>query len=164
MLRKSEWTVLFILLVLGGGAGGARVLTGPPATRTDALAGDVLSALRNAGVPESALKMVAAQSALETSGWVGGLWNWNLGNLTQPDVSKPYVMQPGNALPFATFASLAEGAKAFVDHLTRTGVIQFASSGDLPGYVAALKKTAYAGTSANYDAYQAGMATWMSKL
>lgn len=161
-LRKSDWTVVFLLLVLGGG--GTRVLTGPPATRTDALQADVLAALRNAGVPEAALKMVAAQSALETNGWVGGLWNWNLGNLTQPDVSRPYVMQPGNALPFATFGSLAEGAKAFVDHLTRTGVIQYASSGDLPGYVAALKKSAYAGSSADYDAYQAGMTNWIAKL
>ena len=138
-------------------------MTGPAAKRTPTTAADVMAALRNAGCPDAAVKMVAAQSAFETAGWAG-LWEWNLGNIVQPDVTKPYVMQPGNDLPFQAYPNLAQGAAAYVDLLTRRGVIQYASSGDLAGYVGALKKAGYAGPGANYDAYQQGMALWMTRL
>jgi hypothetical protein len=72
--------------------------------------------------------MVAAQSALETAGWVGGMWDWNLGNITQPNLSLA-VYQPGNDLPFAKYASLAAGAAAMVALLTAKGVIQHAAAG-----------------------------------
>ena len=138
-------------------------MSGPAATRTPTTSADVMAALRDAGAPEAAVKMVAAQSAFETAGWTG-LWNWNLGNIIQPDTSKPYVMQPGNVLPFRSYPSLAAGAKAYVDLLTRKGIIQYASSGDLTGYVQALRAAGYAGPDANYDAYQNGMQAWLTRL
>jgi hypothetical protein len=136
---------------------------GRVAKRTPVHPSDVLAALRDAGVPEAAVRMVAAQSAFETAYWTG-LWEYNLGNIVQPDTSKPFVMQPGNSLPFRTYATLAAGAVDYVALLTRLGVIQHASEGDLDGYVAALKAAGYAGPDANYDAYKAGMARYMTQL
>lgn len=141
---------------------GRKMSRGPAATRTDSNASDVIAALKNAGCPDAAAQMVAAQSALETAGWVGGLWNWNVGNITQPNAALA-VYQPGVDLPFAKYDSLAAGAKAMVDLLTAKGVIQHAAAGDLAGYVDALKAMHYAG-DADYGAYKTGMAKWMLRL
>ena len=137
---------------------------GPPATRTLSHAQDVYAALRAAGLPDAAVRMVAAQSAFETAGW-SGLWNWNLGNITQPNAGQA-VYQPGNALPFAQYPDVNAGARALVQMLARgyPDAIPAAVAGDLPRYVAALKLGGYAGKDANYDAYEAGMARYMGSL
>jgi len=133
----------------------------PAATNTTLKTADVLAALRGAGVSESALALVAAHSAFETAGWVG-CWNFNLGNITQPNLKEPHVYQPGNALPFATYANLGAGAQGFVQHLTRIGALAVAP--DLDAYVDALKRSDYAGPLANYDDYKAGIVRWLSSL
>jgi hypothetical protein len=134
-----------------------------PATRTDSTAADVEAALLAAGCPFAAVKIVAAQSAHETAGWKGGLWNWNVGNLTQPDPHQTCVTQPGNALHFAAYANLTAGARAYVDLLKRIGALPLAVAGDLAGYVAELKQHNYAG-NADYLAYEAGIARWLAQL
>lgn len=136
---------------------------GPAASRTLGHAQDVYAALKAAGLPDAAVRMVAAQSAFETAGW-SGLWDWNLGNITQPIASQA-VYQPGNDLPFAKYVDIAAGARALVELLTRSypDAIPAAVANDLHRYVLALKAGGYAG-NANYDAYEAGMARYMGSL
>lgn len=132
------------------------------ATRTDASASDVLRALLDAGMPTvDSARMVAAQSALETAGWVGGLWNYNLGNITTngPDS----VTLPGNGLRFAAYPSLLAGAQALVRYLNAHGVLGYAVDGNLSGYVQRLRAIGYAG-NANYSTYESGMQTWLARL
>lgn len=114
----------------------------------------------DAGVSESAARMLAAQSALETAGWAA-MWNNNLGNITTSGAD--YVLLPGNRLHFKEYASLHAGAVDFVDYLTKRGLLPFAESGDLQGYVDRLQAIGYAG-NADYGAYAAGMRGWMHKL
>jgi hypothetical protein len=137
--------------------------SGPAATRTPAKTADVEAALIAAGAPLGAVKILTAMSAHETAGWAG-LWNWNVGNITTAGPN--YVIQPGVALHFAAYPTLAAGAKAFVDLLRApmySGAIALAEVGDLAGFVAALKKGGYAG-NADYVAYEAGIARWMATL
>jgi len=114
-------------------------VSGPAARRTLSHAQDVYAALKAAGLPDAAVRMVAAQSAFETAGWAG-LWEWNLGNITQPIASQA-VYQPGNSLPFAKYASIDDGARALVELLTRNyaDTIPAAVANDLHRYVLALK-------------------------
>jgi hypothetical protein len=133
------------------------------AVQTNETAPDVFRALLDAGCPQSALTMVAAHSALETAGWQGGLWNYNLGNITQGDSSGDYMILPGNTLHFVPYASLDEGAAAFYQYLSNHGLIPFATANNLTGYVNQLKAIGYAG-SADYTSYQTGMQNWMTKL
>jgi len=127
--------------------------------RTPASAADVLRAIMDAGVSQSAAYMLAAQSALETAGW-SGMWNWNLGNIT---TTGDYVLLPGNGLHFKAYGSLSEGAADFVSYLASHGVTPYAESGDLDGYVGRLQAIHYAG-DADYTAYENGMRSWMQKL
>jgi len=132
------------------------------ATRTDASAADILRALLDAGMPSvDSARMVAAQSALETAGWNGGMWNYNLGNITT--TSSSYVTEPGNSLHFKTYPSLWAGAIDLVNYLNAHGVLGYAIQGNLPGYVQRLQAIGYAGNS-NYASYQAGMQAWLAKL
>jgi hypothetical protein len=151
---RSDRLALLLLLLW---AFRSKSVLRPEATHTPLKVADVLAALRGSGVPEVALPLVAAQSAFETDGWQQ-TWNFNIGNVTQPDPRKAHVYQPGNTLPFATYPNLALGAKAYVDLLTVRGVIQKAP--DLDAYVAALKAAGYAG-AADYDAYKRGMQRWL---
>jgi hypothetical protein len=133
------------------------------AVATNATAPQVLRALLDAGCPSAALTMVAAHSAYETAGWQGGLWNWNLGNITQGDSSGDYMILPGNSLHFVPYANLDAGATAFYKYLSVHGLIPFATENNLTGYVNQLQAIGYAG-NADYTAYQSGMQTWMQKL
>jgi len=147
------------------------------AVQTNATAPQVLRALLDAGCPQSALTMVAAQSAFETAGWQGGLWNWNLGNITQGDSSGDYMVLPGNSLHFVPYSSLDAGAQAFYQYLSGHGLIPFASANNLSGYVGQLQAIDYAGAACasgqqsttaspcqDYSSYQTGIQTWMTKL
>jgi hypothetical protein len=132
------------------------------ATRTDATAADVLRALLDAGMPSiDSARMVAAQSALETAGWKGGMWNYNLGNITT--TGENYITEPGNALHFKTYPSLWAGAIDLVNYLNAHGVLGYAVQGDLAGYVQRLQAIGYAG-SADYTSYRAGMQAWLAQL
>ena len=132
------------------------------ATRTDSTAPNVLRALLDAGMPSLAsARIVAAQSALETAGWTGGMWNYNLGNITT--TSSDYVTEPGNSLHFKAYGSLWAGAIDLVNYLNAHGVLGYAVQGDLTGYVQRLQAIGYAG-STNYAAYQSGMQSWLTKL
>ena len=132
----------------------------PHSPLTPSTPGDVLAAIRAAGAPETAVRLIAAQAAYETAGFVHGLWGWNIGNITQPN-RQAAVYLPGNTLPFAHYPDLNAGAKAMVDLLTAHGVV--AKAPDLSAYVDALKAMGYAG-DADYSAYKLGMANWLLKL
>jgi hypothetical protein len=131
------------------------------ATQTDSTPPEVIRAIQAAGVSRSAAVMLAAQSALETAGWKGGLWNYNLGNITTngPD----YVLLPGLSLHFLAYPDLQSGANGFVHYIRSHGLLPFAESGDLQGYVDRLQAIGYAGNS-DYTAYYNGMASWMGRL
>jgi hypothetical protein len=165
--REAPWQSaldLFALFLLAKKIMTTTGPTGRPATRTDSTATDVEAALLAAGAPLGALKILTAQSAHETNGWKG-MWNWNVGNVTT--ASSNFVLQPGLSLHFATYPSLAAGAKAFVDLLKSdlyAGAIALAEVGDLAGFVSVLKRGGYAGNKADYTAYEAAMARWMSQL
>src|ERR1700743_2221645 len=131
-------------------------------TQTNASAADVLRALLDAGCPSlQCARIVAAQSALETAGWQGGLWNWNLGNITTAGSS--YVTLPGNSLHFAAYSSLLAGAEALVHSLNSHGALTYAVNGDVQGFVSRLQAIGHAG-NANYTQYQAGIQAWLTKL
>jgi hypothetical protein len=142
--------------------------------RTGATAGNVLAALLDAGAPPSGVRMLAAQSAVETAGWTA-MASWNLGNVTALG-DQPYMLQGSNPLHFRAYDSLDEGARDFVSFLGRRGLLPYAAHGDLDGYVARLEATCYLGCvgsvgvdgrtvpASDYDAYRAGIASWMSKL
>jgi hypothetical protein len=132
------------------------------AVQTNSTAAEILGALQEAGVSRNAAIMLAAQSALETNGWNGGMWNFNLGDIT---TNGPYyVLQPGLSLPFKAYGSLQEGATDFVQYIRSHGLMPFAESGDLQGYVDRLQAFGYAGPSANYTNYYNGMARWLKQL
>jgi hypothetical protein len=129
-------------------------------TRTPETAPDVLRAIMDAGVSLQAARMLAAQSAFETGGFVY-IWNFNLGNITTN--SSDYVVLPGNSLHFTPYDNLQTGALGFVTYLQHRGLLPFAESGDLQGYVDRLQAIGYAG-DADYGAYYNGMASWYSRL
>jgi hypothetical protein len=118
--------------------------------------------------PDVAVKMVAAQSALETAGWQS-MWSWNFGNTTVYSTSsQPWIHQgtPGSAayaLSFKSFSSANAGAEDMVAWLTSHGCLPYAYAGDLTGYVSRLTANNYFG-GADPVAYQAAMASWMKKL
>ena len=128
--------------------------------RTPETAADVLRAIMDAGVSLQAARMLAAQSAFETADFAY-IWNYNLGNITTNDAD--YVILPGNDLHFKPYASLADGATGFVEYLTARGLLPFAETGDLQGYVDRLQAIHYAGDG-DYTAYYNGMAGKLQSL
>lgn len=95
------------------------------------------------------LKMVVAQSDLETRGWAA-MWNWNFGNIT----GSPGFFIPGTGTShkFKSYDNAAAGAQAFVDLLKRrTGAWALLGSGDVQAFSQALKDVGYfEGSAANY--------------
>jgi hypothetical protein len=139
-------------------------LTQVTATKTPASGGEILGALQAAGVSANAAVMLAAQSALETGGWVS-MWNWNLGDVTTN--TGDFFILGNNKGHFTSLPDLNTGAAYFVNYLNGHGLIPYAEAGDLAGYVARLTSFGYAAELAQPggpEAYQAGMAGWMSKL
>jgi hypothetical protein len=134
------------------------------AVNTRSTASDVFRALLDAGAPPDAVTMLAAQSAEETGGW-RYMWNWNVGNITHGGDSFDWTILPGNALHFRSYPDLAAGAADFVSFLTQRGLIPFAATNDLDGYVAQLQRVNYVGSNPNvYPPYKAAMAAWMRRL
>jgi hypothetical protein len=136
------------------------------AVNTPASAPDVLRALLNAGAPSNtAATMLAAQAALETAGFGGGLWNWNLGNITASGSADYVIQSSSNPLHFLAFDSLQAGADYFVSFLRKRGLLPFAEANDLQGYVGRLQQVSYVGSDPSvYPAYYAGMAAWIHRL
>jgi hypothetical protein len=132
------------------------------AVKTPATAAEVLRALLDAGAPEEAIDMLAAQSALETAGWQS-MWGWNLGNITTASNAVDWQVLGSNPLHFKAYPSLDNGASDFVRYVTSHGLMPYAEAGDLLGYVAQLQKIGYAGNT-DYGAYENGMRAWIVKL
>jgi hypothetical protein len=139
--------------------------------RTIVSPSEALSAIARAlpsDAPDVAVRMIGAQSALETAGW-GSCANWNFGNTTVlPSSTHDWVHQgtPGSAayaLSFKAFDNIDDGASDMIAWLSSHGCLPYAYAGDLGGYVAKLNASNYFG-NAPAAQYQAGMATWMQKL
>lgn len=104
-----------------------------------------------------------AQAAVETANFQGGLWNWNLGNITAGSDAIDWMALPGNALHFRSYASLDDGADALIHWLASHGAIAAADAGDIGAYVAALQAGNYLGSDpAPYAQYQANIAAYVS--
>lgn len=143
---------------------------------------EALTALHGALPPdttETGLRMVAAQSALETNWWGRGggkgFANWNFGNITS-DGTGPWVFLGPKGMRYRAYPSNGGGAIAYVAQLKKDGTLDSASRGDLDGYVAQLQKNGYLGfvgrtdptghtvTQADYDQYKASIAAIMGSL
>ena len=100
-----------------------------------------------------------ALSAFETAHWRqadpsaasysarGGLYNYNLGNVTTTGASGDWFLDPAvtNGLRFASYDSLGAGALAMLKTLQHLGGLQAADTGDWAGWQAALN--AYLGST-----------------
>jgi hypothetical protein len=122
--------------------------------------------------PDIALSVLAAQSALETASWQK-MRNWNLGFITHgSDNFDWFVLGGSNLLHFRAYASLDQGAADYVTYLNKRGLLDFAASGDLQGYVNRLKEIRYAGASCDeapqpcgdYNAYLSGMRGFVTQF
>ena len=136
-----------------------------PAVATNATPGQVLAALLATGISQQAAAILLAQSALECANWKGGLWNWNLGNITSTGQGDYQVLPGLPAMKFLTYATLADGAQGFVNYLRAKGALAVADTGDVDAYVDKLKAINYAGTDTTgtlYANYAAGMKAKMA--
>lgn len=139
-----------------------------------------LGALLLAGCPGSAVHMVAAQSAVETAGWLA-MHNWSFGNVTpsaaQLAAGISWMTQNVPNMKYIAYDNAVDGAKGMLGWIRSHGLLPFAEAGDLAGYVGQLEKGCYLGcvgntdpsngkpiTADNYAAYQRGIASWMAKL
>ena len=153
--------------------------------KTPITQGQALGALLLAGCPQSALLMVAAQSAVETNAWGpktgSGFNNFNFGNVTpstnQIKAGISWMTQGVANMKYIAFDSPIDGARAMINWLQTRGLLQYATANDLPGYTARLAATCYLGCIGNtdpsrgvpvsqtdYNNYQAGIASWMKTL
>lgn len=156
-----------------------QVATTPtPLTPAQAMGGLLL-----AGVPQSALLMVAAQSAIETATFGSktgrGFNNYNFGNVTptpaQVAAGVPWMNQ-GLNMKYIAYPDPVSGAKGMLGWLSSHGLLSYASSGDLNGYMQALQAGSYLGTvgltdgtghtvsQTDYDNYKSGIAAYMKSL
>jgi hypothetical protein len=90
-------------------------------TRTQAKAAlktAMTSVLGRAPTPAE-LKMLVAQSDLETRGWAA-MWNWNFGNLVVGSTGAPWFMIPSDTThKYHSFGNAAEGAKYWVQRMQK---------------------------------------------
>ena len=116
---------------------------------TPAQAMGALQAVLPGGTNQTALSMIAAQSATETAAW-SQMYNWNFGNVTPTAaqaISGDYVMHANTgSMRYRAFDDPYSGAASMVDWLTSHGLLAPAEAGDLPGYMAALQAGSYLGT------------------
>ena len=112
---------------------------------TPASYSEVASALASAGAPnENAVKLLAAHSAVETGSWMR-MSNYNLGNYTVWNQAlEAWYIAGSNPRPFKAFQSLKEGADWYVQKIDSQGLLRYAVSGDVTGYVNCLKSIGYA--------------------
>ena len=138
---------------------------------------EALAAFRAAGCPESALLMVAAQSAFETAHWQS-MHNWNMGNITPTaaQAASGDWMSQGLPMKYISYSSPVAGAQGMLQWLQAHGLLTYAVNGDLGGYVAQLKADCYMGcvgatdptghlvSDTDYDNLEAAMVSWMGIL
>ena len=164
--------------------GGVHVATVPtPISR-----GQALGAMLAAGTPQSALLMVAAQSAVETNAWGTGASrpgrgynNANAGNVTpsagQLAAGIAWMDQNVPGMKYISYgADHVAGAKGMLGWLQSHGLLGYATAGDLAGYMGRLQAGCYLGCvgqvdgtgrtvqQSDYTNYQAGIASWMRTL
>jgi hypothetical protein len=142
--------------------------------------GQALGALLAAGCPQSALLMVAAQSAVETAAWKS-MAGWNFGNVTpsaaQLAAGIEWDTQGVPNMKYTVFPNAVAGAKGMLAWLAPRGLLAAATANDLDTYMALLQSGCYLGcvgnvdpstgqviTAAAYTNYRAGIVSWMSKL
>lgn len=148
--------------------------------RTPLTSAQALGAFLAAGCPASALRMVAAQSAVETAGWQK-MNGWNAGNVT-PSASQiaagiSWMTQNVPNMRYIVYPSAVAGAQGMLSWLSSRGVLPYAEAGDLSGYMGRLQAGCYLGcvgntdpssndpiTQQSYTNYQNGIASWMAKL
>jgi hypothetical protein len=121
--------------------------TRTPLAPTDAreLLGRALAAELGRTPAPAELRMVVAQSALETNWWKA-LWNWNFGNATAISGAPFFVLQTRTGPKhFRPFASAWQGATYFVALLRRryASAWQLLGAGDPIAYAYALKAGNY---------------------
>jgi len=147
--------------------------------------GQALGALLAAGCPQSALLMVAAQSAVETNAWGSqtghGFNNYNFGNTTpsatQIAAGVSWMTQNVPHMQYLAFPDAVSGAKDMLKWLSSHGLLAYATANDLAGYMSRLQAGCYLGcvgkidpstgqpiTQQAYNNYQAGIASWMRTL
>jgi len=141
--------------------------------------GQALGALLAAGCPQSAVLMVAAQSAVETAAWKS-MAGWNFGNVTptagQVAAGIPWDDQGIKGMKYIVFPDAVSGAKGMLGWLQGHGLLAYATANDLQGYTNQLRSGCYLGCIGNtdptghtvsqqdYNNYQAGIASWMKTL
>jgi hypothetical protein len=149
-------------------------------TKTPLSNGQALGVLLAAGCPQSAVLMVAAQSAVETAGWKS-MVQWNMGNVTpsaaQIAAGISWMTQGVPNMRFIAYPDAVSGARGMLGWLQGHGLLPYAEANDLVGYTARLAAGCYLGcigstdpsngqtiTQANYNSYAGGIASWMQKL
>ena len=158
-----------------------------PLTPTPLSKAQALGALLAAGCPQSALLIVAAQSAFETNQWgtggnLGkGFNNNNFGNITptsnQVANGTSYFVvhfSPQASGKFVAYPDPVSGAAGMVNFLQSNGTL--AASGDINSYMAHLQATNYLGqvgltgidgkpiTQQNYTDYQINIQSLINTL
>ena len=115
------------------------------ATKTPTTYPDVAAALIAGGAPTVyAVRVLAAQSALETARW-SALYNWNLGNITTASSEDWYDV--GTGLHFKSYTSLQDGATSFIAYISKINALGLAAAGDVGSYVNRLRAANYYGDS-----------------
>jgi hypothetical protein len=92
-----------------------------PLTRTQAKAAlktAMANVMGRAPTPAE-LKMLVAQSDLETRGWAA-MWNWNFGNLVVGSTGAPWFAIPSDTThKYHSFGNATEGAKYWVQRMQK---------------------------------------------
>jgi hypothetical protein len=130
-----------------------------PLTRAQAkaaLKAAMASVLGRAPTPAE-LKMLVAQSDLETRGWAA-MWNWNFGNLVVGSTGAPWFMIPSDTThKYHSFGNATEGALYWVGRMRKRFSAAWAllDSEDTYAFASALKSQSY---------YEAAVEDYASRL
>ncbi len=109
-----------------------------------------LQAVAPSSLTPEGLRLIAAQSAVETAHWKA-MHNWNFGNVTPYSDSEDWITQGVRNMRYDAFPNGLKGAKAMMDWLSRHGALDPASRGDYAGYMQALQNGCYLGCIGNTD-------------
>jgi hypothetical protein len=186
-IQAAQSTLVTIPVTTTPTTGSGSQLTGGqvPMQKTPLTRAQALGALLAAGCPQSALLIVAAQSAMETGQWQL-MNNNNFGNVTPTSKqvangSSYFVQSFGtvNGVPqsgkFLAFSDPTSGAAAMVNLLRGNGSLN-AASGGVANYVQTLQANGYMGfvgkvdqsghvvSQQQYDKYQAGIQSLVNSL
>ncbi len=113
--------------------------------------GAIIAALPS-GAPRVAADIIAAQSAFETATWKS-MNGWNMGNVTPTAAqvaSGPWMTQ-GLNMKYIVYPNILAGAQGLVGWLASHGVLPYAYSGDVAGYVQKLASMCYEGCIGSTD-------------